>query len=70
MQFFFFAILSNKHRRVLPVNNQQRAIINGICGTFNTKPNYFGPVIPSKLRKFRKIGLNDDYVQKCVSINR
>ena len=38
------------------MNHQQKCLINGI-GTFGIKSNYFGPVIPKKLKGFGK--LND-----------
>ena len=41
-------ISSNRHRMVPPVN-QQKYLINGICGTFDSKSNYF---IPKNTKKF------------------
>ena len=56
---------------VLPVNHQQKSLINGILGTFDIKSNHFGPVIPKQLKGFEK--LDKRYVIKCkkrVFINR
>ena len=39
-----------------PVNHHINCLRNGICGTFELKSNYFGPVMPTKLKKFGKIG--------------
>ena len=47
----FVFIFSDEHQKVLPVSHQQKCSINGICGTFDIKSNYFGPVIPRKLKK-------------------
>ena len=51
-----FSIFINEHQKIPSVNCQQKCLINGICSTFDIKPNYFGPVIPKKLSKFWKIG--------------
>ena len=34
------------------IRYQQKCLINGICGTFDIKSNYFGPVIRKKLKRF------------------
>ena len=52
----FCSICSKERQKVSPVNHQQKRLLNGICGTFDIKSNYFGPVIPKKLKKFGKIG--------------
>ena len=46
----FLFLFSNEHQKVPPVNYQQKSLINGIGGTFDIKSNYFGPVIPKKLK--------------------
>ena len=39
------------------------SLINGICGTFDIKSNYFGPVVPIKaLKSFEKL---DKMAIKC-----
>ena len=52
----FLSIFSNEHQNVMPVDHQQACFINGICDTLVMKSNYFGPVIPKKLKKVSKTG--------------
>ena len=43
---FFLSIFSNEQQQVPPVNHKQKCLIKRICGTFDMKSNYYGPVIP------------------------
>ena len=52
--FQFFDYFTNKHQKVPRVNNQQKCLINGICGTFDIKSHNFGPAIPRNLKRFEK----------------
>ena len=50
-----FFIFRKEHQKVPLVNHRQKYFINGICGTFDITTNYFGPVIPEKLKKIEKL---------------
>ena len=45
-------IFSNKHQDVPPVNHHQKCLIKELCGIFDMKSYYFGPVILKKLTEF------------------
>ena len=47
----FCLFFTNKHQNVPLVNYQQKCLINSICGILEVKSNYFGPVMPKKLKK-------------------
>ena len=49
-------------KKVLPVNHQQKCLINVICGVFLIKSNYFGSMIPKKLKSFENL---DKRAIKC-----
>ena len=66
----FLSIFSNEHQKVPPVNHRQKCLINGICGTFDMKSNYFGPVIPKSQESFEKLEKRVIKCKQCVSINR
>ena len=51
---YFLSIFSNEHQKIPPANHQQKCLINGICDTFGIQSNYFGPVVPKKLKRFEK----------------
>ena len=40
-----------------------------MCGTFDIKSNYFGPLIPKKLKSFLKLDIKR-LMQNRVSMNR
>ena len=52
---YFLYIFSNEHQNVQSVNHPQKYLINGICGSFDMKSNYFGPLILKKLKKMEKL---------------
>ena len=56
MKFLFIL----ERQKLLAVNHQPEYLTNGICGTFDIKSNYFGSLIPEKLKKFKKIGQEGD----------
>ena len=62
----FLSISSNEHQNILPVNHhKQKCLIKGICGSFDIKSNYFGPVIPKKRKKFEELDME---VIKCKHV--
>ena len=60
MAISFLSAFSNEHQNVPPVNHQQKCLINGICGVFDVKSNYFDSLVPLKnfLKKFTRGRLN------------
>ena len=69
MAISFLSAFSNEHQNVPPVNHQQKCLINGICGVFDVKSNYFDSLVPLKkiLKKFHKRAIK---CKNCVSIKR
>ena len=61
---------TNDHQKLPPVNHQEKCLVNGICGIFDKKSNYFGPVMPEKIKRFENLDERVIKYKKRVSINR
>ena len=55
MWFLSVLVTNIKRYRLSIINHQQKWSINGICGNFDIKSNYFGPVITKSFKSFEKL---------------